>query len=288
MRTSSPLERYVFSKPYFDPDGLIVAEEGGVCVGFVHGGFGANESGSALSTATGIICALGVRPAARRRGIGSELLRRCEDYLRQRGAVTLRAGPQGRLGPFYLGLYGGSDLPGFLESDPLVGPFLTRRNYRPGRRVLVFQRKLAQALKALDPRFVGHRQRFELREDPRTRLGSWWIECLFGLVEPLEFHLCERASAARVAQALVWEMEGFSCLWNQPSVGINAIEVPPQFRRQGLGKFLVAQILRRIQEQYYELAEAQAAEDDMASVGLLRSLGFAEVDAGRVYERQEG
>jgi ribosomal protein S18 acetylase RimI-like enzyme len=111
---------------------------------------------------------------------------------------------------------------------------------------------------------------------------------VFGLVEPLEFHLLERPSGARVARALVWEMEGFSCLWNQPSVGINGIEVVPELRRQGVGKFLVAQVLRRIQEQCYELAEAQAPEDDAAAAGLLHSLGFTQVDAGRQYERQEG
>ncbi len=288
MRTSLPLERHVFAKPYFDPDGLIVAEEGGVCVGFAHAGFGPNESGSALSTATGVTCAVGVRPAWRRRGIGSELLRRCEAYLRGRGATRLLAGPQEPVAPFYLGLYGGSDLPGFLESEPMAAAFLARHGYRPGRRVLVFERKLAQPLKTLDTRFVAHRPRFELREDPRTRLGSWWRECVFGLVEPLVFDLVDKPTGVRAARALVWEMEGFSCLWNQPSVGVCDIDVLPEYRRQGVGKFLLTQVLRRIQEQYYELAEAQAPEDDAASVGLLQSLGFTQADAGRLYERQEG
>jgi ribosomal protein S18 acetylase RimI-like enzyme len=228
-----------------------------------------------------------VRPAFRRRGIGSELLRCCESYLRARGAVKPFAGPQSPLGPFYLGLYGGSDLPGFLESDAAAAPFLGRNGYRPGRRVLVLQKKLAQPLKVLDTRFMGHRQRYELRDDARAHLGSWWRDCVFGLIEPLEFYLHDRPTGARVARALVWEMEGFGVLWNQPAVGLGDIEVHPEFRRQGLGKFFVSQILRRIQEQYYELAEAQAPEDDTPSVGLLRSLGFTQVDAGRLYERQE-
>jgi ribosomal protein S18 acetylase RimI-like enzyme len=287
LRTSSPLERHVFSKPYFDPEGLIVAEEEGVCAGFAHAGFGPNEGGSALSTAAGVTCLVGVRTRYRRRGIGSELLRRCEGYLRGRGAVKLFAGPQDPLGPFYLGLYGGSDLPGFLDSDPLAAPFLARHGYRRGRRVLVFQKKLSQALKILDPRFLAHRQRFEVREDPRVRLGTWWRECVFGMIEPLEFYLYDRPSGARAARALIWEMEGFSCLWNQPAIGMGGIEVRPEFRRQGAAKFLVMQILRRIQEQFYELAEAQAHEHDAASVKLLRSLGFTQVDVGQLYERQE-
>src|ERR1700730_4195185 len=75
---SSPLEFHVFAKPYFDPNGLILALDDRVPVGFGHAGFGPNETQSALGTATGVVCMLGVRPSHRRRGIGSELLRRCE------------------------------------------------------------------------------------------------------------------------------------------------------------------------------------------------------------------
>ncbi len=287
LRTSSPLERHVFAKPYFDPAGLLLAEEDGHCVGFAHASFGPNDSCTALSTATGVTCVVAVRPRYQRRGIGSELLRRCEAYLRDRGATRLFAGPQEPLSPFYLGLYGGSDLPGFLDSDALAAPFLARNGYRPVRAVLVFQKRLSQVPKVLDPRFLGLRSRLELREDPRARLGSWWRECVFGLIEPLEFYLYDRSSGARAGQALAWEMEGFSCVWNQPAVGLNGIEVRPESRRQGMGKFLVAQVLRRIQDQFYELVEAQAHADDAASVGLLRSLGFTQVDSGRLYERQE-
>ena len=42
------MERFVFSKPYFEREGLIVAEEAGRPVGFVHAGFGPVEDGSTL------------------------------------------------------------------------------------------------------------------------------------------------------------------------------------------------------------------------------------------------
>ncbi len=287
LRTSSPLERHAFAKPYFDPEGVIVADEGGRCVGFAHAGFGANAAGTALDHESGVTCLVGVRMTHRRRGIGSELLHRAEDYLRQRGAKKLFAGPQHPVDPFYLGLYGGSELPGILASDPLAAPFLARNGYHPCRTVQVFQRSLAQPLKIVEPRFVAYRQRFELREDPRARLGSWWTECVFGLIEPLEFALVERSSGQRAARALLWEMEGFSGIWGRPSVGMAGVEVRADLRRQAIGKFLIAQALRRIQEQYYEIVEAQAAEDNPAAVAFLRGLGFEQVDTGRLYEKRE-
>jgi ribosomal protein S18 acetylase RimI-like enzyme len=285
MRTSSPFERHVFAKPYFDPEGLIVADEDGACVGFAHAGFGPDAEGAAVATAAGVTCLVAVRATHRRRGIGSELLRRAEEYLRQRGAQELFAGPQSPLGPFYLGMYGGSDLPGLLASVALAEPFLAHHGYCPCRTVLVFHKRLTQPLKVVDPRFVAHRQEYELREDPRARPQTWWRDCVFGTLEPLEFHLAERSSGLRVARALVWEMEGFSCLWNQPAVGLTDLEVIPERRRQGLARFLVTQLLRRIQEQFYEIVEAQAPPES-ATAALLLGLGFEQVDVGWQYRKE--
>ena len=127
---ASPLETFVFAKPYFDPAGLIVAHEEGRQVGFAHVGFGPNAEQSALCTKSGVICLLGVRATYRRRGIGSELLRRCEAYLTERGAQRVFAGPQAPFDPFYFGLYGGAGLPGFLVSDPNAEPFFVQRGYQ--------------------------------------------------------------------------------------------------------------------------------------------------------------
>ena len=71
LRNSSPLERLAFAKPYFDPTGLIVALDGNSRVGFAHAGFGPNPREAALAHASGVTCLTAVRPAYRRRGIGT-------------------------------------------------------------------------------------------------------------------------------------------------------------------------------------------------------------------------
>ncbi|MFO0866290.1 MAG: GNAT family N-acetyltransferase, partial [Gemmataceae bacterium] len=126
MRTSTPLERYVLSKPTFDPAGLIIAEDDeGKCVGWVHAGITPRQSDSA----EGVICMIGVLPSHRRQGIGSELLKQAEEYLRTRGAQSIFAGSHSPRNPFYLGLYGGSECPGFLDSDPTASPFFLKHGY---------------------------------------------------------------------------------------------------------------------------------------------------------------
>jgi ribosomal protein S18 acetylase RimI-like enzyme len=283
LRHSSPLENYVFNKPYFDPAGLVVAHEDDQFVGFVHAGFGPGADHSALRSADGVICLIGVRPAYRRRGIGSELLRRAESYLSAAGATSLYAGPMAPLTPFYFGLYGGSEMPGFLVSDAEMGPFLEHRGYQICRTARVFQRFLNQPLNVTDARFPFFRRRFEVRIAPRTGPTSWWEECVLGPIEIVDFRLEDKNTSRVVGRTSVWEMDGFSWRWNQPAVGILGTEIEESFRRQGLGKYVVSQMLRYLQEQFFGVAEVHASEDNEPAIKLYENLGFECVDTGHLY-----
>jgi ribosomal protein S18 acetylase RimI-like enzyme len=283
LRHSSPLENYVFAKSYFDRAGFIVAVEDGKHVGFAHAGFGPDPSQTALDKATGVICAIGVRPSHHRRGIGSELLRRCENYLTASGARTLYAGPKAPFNPFYFGLYGGSELPGFLESNADAASFLRQHSYQSHSKTLVFQRSLVEPLQIADGRFPALRRRFEVRIVPKRGAGTWWQECVQGPVETVEFFLEDKTTTEVAARTSVWEMDGFSWRWNQPAVGILDLEVRENLRRQGVAKFLLAQLLRYLQEQFFGLAEIQVSEQNQPMLNLVQQLDFQQVDAGRLY-----
>lgn len=286
LRSSYPLERFVFAKPFFDPAGVVIALDNNQRVGFVHAGFGPNAKEDAVCTDTGVICALGVLPSYRRQGIGTELLHRAEQYLADKGAKTVRAGAMKPYDPFYLGLYGGSDMPGFLTSDEAAAPFFESLGYRPQETTIVFQRRLDQPLTIADPRFAALRRQFELRVLPRAGVGSWWQEAVVGPLEPLEFRLEEIPGRRLAARTEVWEMETFSWSWGLPCVGLLNIEVREDLRRQGIGKFLVVSILRYLQEQYFALVEVQVSERNQPGVKLLQSLSMQQVDVGRTFRKE--
>ena len=189
------------------------------------------------------------------------------------------------LTPFYFGLYGGADLPGILDTDKGAAAYLKAHGYQPADSCIVFQRHLDQPITGVDGRFANLRRKFDVRILPRIAVGSWWQECVLGLVEPVEFRLEEKASGKPVARATAWEMESFSCTWNQPAVGILDVSVRDEFRRQGLAKFLLAQLLRYLQDQYFGLAEVQALESNQPATSLFRSVGFEQVDVGRTYRK---
>ena len=285
LRHSLPLENYVYSKTYFDPAGLTVAVEDGSIVGFSHAGFGPNTMQTALQHSIGVLCAIGVRPQYRRRGIGTELLQRAETYLRNAGAQEFYAGPMSPFNPFYFGVYGGSELPGFLDSDQCARPFLERQSYHACDTTLLLQRQLTNPLTLTDARFGALRRRYDVRIVPRTGTGTWWQECSCGPIETVEFRLEEKNSGQQVGQTSVWEMDLFGWRWNQPSVGIIEVEIKHELRRQGLAKFLLGQMLRYLQEQFFGIAEVQTMENNTPALGLYKSLGFVQVDTGRIYKK---
>jgi len=128
LRTPALLERWVFSKPYFDPDGLIVAvddADNNRVVGYALAGFGPNEELSALDYSQGVICSLGVRPTTQRHGVARDLVQKAEEYLVKRGATTLRAGPRWPYCPYGFGIYGGIKAnEGVLYKYPLPWTFI--------------------------------------------------------------------------------------------------------------------------------------------------------------------
>jgi ribosomal protein S18 acetylase RimI-like enzyme len=297
LANSSPLERCVFSKPYFDPDGLVIAEEDGAFAGFVHAGFGVDKPGAAEgaiqgaaegangSKPAGVICLLAVRPQFRRRRIGSDLLRQGEAYLQERGAAVFYAGPHRPRDPFYLGLYGGSNLPGFLVSQPEAEPFLTRQGYGVAQEIIILRRRVRDPVRLFDARVASYRQQYELRVAARKIFAGWWQECVFGAVEPLEFSLVDKASGEQIVRALVWYMEGFGDVTRR-LVGIVNLEVKEGKRRQGLGKLFLSQIFRALEEEYFEGVEIQVEKTNTAAVSFCLSSGFGQVDVGRVYVKE--
>ena len=283
LASSTPLERFVFSKPLFDPAGLFVAEDNDKCVGFAHAGFGPCQNPD--DPKTGVINLIGVRPSARRKGTGTELLRLCENYLQTNGAQRMQAGGHWPHNPFYMGLYGGCESPGFLRSDALAEPFFLRHGYRVAAEIRVMQRTLDEPFKLFDPRFVTLRQRFDLQVDYPHSLRGWWRECIVGYLDPLEFELVDRRSGQRAARTLIWDMEGFGVRWRASAVGILDFEVLPEFRRQGLGKLFLSYIMRQVQEQFFQIVELHLPGENNQSMAFLQGLGFKQVDTGQVFEK---
>ncbi len=287
LRSPSPFDRWLFGKPYFDPAALIVAtdpDQNDKVVGFSLSGFGPRDDRAAQDSG-GVVCAVVVRPSHRRRGVGRELLRRAEEYLTSRGADVIVVGSQRPYNPYLFGLYGGANSPGVLASETTAEPFLKAVGYERGEEHIVFQRNLETPVEVADGRFVGLRRRYDIQMVRPTVSQSWWEECQWGTLEPTEFRVTDKMTGSPAGRLVNWDLEGFSSGWNRPATGIFDVEIRAHLRRQGLAKFLLASVLKVLQEQFYSVAELQVWGDDPAGIGICRALGFEQVDTGFRYRK---
>ncbi|MBI5759152.1 MAG: GNAT family N-acetyltransferase, partial [Planctomycetales bacterium] len=275
----------VFAQPYFDKRGLIVAEVDGEAVGFVHAGFGSNVEGSQLDRGRGVISAIVVHPAHRRKGIARELVTRAESYLREQGVTEFQAGEASSLTPFYLGLYGSSDCVGFLESDHTAAPFFKSLGYQAGERWLLFRRDISVRADPFDARLVNIRRNMQITIRDRPSNASWWWMTRQGRLDALWFELLPKTGGNPVASMGCWGMELHNISRGQRTVGLYGLTVLESERRKGYAKALLLDVIRRLREERVTHVEIQFQESNEPALGLSRWLGFQQVDAGVVYRK---
>ncbi len=276
-----------FAQPYFDRKGVILAFEGPELVGFAHAGFGANAEETALAYDAGVICAVLVHPNYRRQGIGRELVKRAEAYLREKGAKTFQAGPSAPRDPFFFGLYGGARPSGFMESDPDAAPFFTALGYQPAERFAVFQCDLTTQKSPMSFRFINVRRKMELTVSSEPSKITWWWETRYGRLDTVQFSLHSKENPAEVAEITVVGLDLYLTAWQQRAVGLAELRTVTTELRKGYAQALLVETCRRLKDELVTLAEAHAVESNTPVIKLLESCGFVRVDTGVVYAKAE-
>lgn len=284
--TACVLEQLVFSKPYFDPAGLIVALRDNTPVGFAHAGFGPNDEQIALATDIGTTYQLLLRSEYRDDSLAGELLAHSEAYLRERGSKVIYAGGIHPLDAFYLGLYGGSELPGVLVGDSIFHNACRQCGYREIDRVRILQLELAgfrapitRNQRQLRREMVGH-------EIPSPPARSWWDACTIGAFERIHILLTRPSSCEPLADVWFWDIEPLSSSWGQPTVGMFDLSVAPEQRRKGLATFLLGEAFDRLRNRGVLLVEAQTMPQNAPALALYTKLGFQQIDEGVVYRKE--
>lgn len=280
---SDAFETLNFAQPYFDPQGLILAEDDGKVVGMVHAGFGTNDTETGLMLESGVICAVLVHPDYRRQGIGTELVARAEDYMTERGATNIFAGPAEPLDPFYFGMYGGSQPSGFLLSDGNADPFFTALGYQPFERHAVFQRDISQPNDPTNMRIVAIRRKMQLAIAHKRDEISWWWITRFGRLDSVRFQLVPKDRGEAVAEVTVLGLDLYLEKWQERAIGLTDLKVGDDQRRHGYGQALLVEVCRRMREEMVTLVEAHASETNAGAMAVLQSAGFERVDTGVIY-----
>ncbi len=279
------LEQLVFAKLYFDYPGLVLAYDGERPVGFAHAGFGPNAEESAISTEVGATCAVVTDPAGPEAEVAVGLVERCEEYLRSRGAKVFYGGGVRPMCPFYIGLYGGAEPPGVLDSDVVARNAFTARGYREVERTVSLRRDLDGFEAQVDRLQMQVRRQMivEVTVDAPTR--TWWEACLWGEFELTRFELVPRVGGPAVATALFRGMEPAGTTGVGRAAGLLGLSVEAAYRRRGLGLFLMNEAFRQFIRQGIMHVDMQTSETNAAALALFQKLGLQETGRGGVWRK---
>jgi ribosomal protein S18 acetylase RimI-like enzyme len=283
------LDGHAFGTIAFDPDGLIVAERDGTIVGFVHAGFGPEDSRAPeeappgrLGRGLGTIAMLIVAPDRSDPEVERGLIHRAEAYLRERGAKVIYLGGQAPLNPYYWGLYGGSEFAGILSGHHQLHRIARDCGYEPVSTTIILEANLDQP-PPRDPRAIILKRQFQVEFEEDDLPKSWWESLALGDFHPTRVRLVGKLGGEEIGHARTWDMSWFSRLDGRARIGIIDFEVAPQHRRNGFGRFLMTEILRAAREQLFAVAQVQASSTNAAALALYGSTGFIPVDEATLY-----
>lgn len=278
------LEQLVFGKLYFDYRGLTLVWDDGQPIGFAHAGFGPDEQERSLSHEYGVTSMIMTR--AQRPDVAAGLLERCEKYLCECGAKVLYGGSIRPLNPFYLGLYGGSEQPGVLDSDTVAQEMFRAHGYREIDQTLIFERSLTNFQSLIDRQQLQIRRQMAVQTTVDAPTETWWQACTMGDYDLTRFDLLPRGSGRVLARALFRNMvpAGISTFVRQ--AGLIDLQVDPAHRRQGLATALLSEAFTTFLRQGITLVEVQTTAPNTAAIHLYRKLGFTQVRQGSVFRKE--
>ena len=280
------LEQLVFAKLYFDYQGLFMASLDEQAVGFAHAGFGPNEPQDAVTTERGVVSMLMVRAGAENSGAAEGLLEHCEAYLKHRGARILYGGGIQPLNPFYLGLYGGSELPGILLSDTVASGLFRTHGYEEVDQTLIMQRSLEGFQVPVDRQQLQYRRQMAVDVTVDAPAATWWQACTTGDFDLTRFQVKPRGGGQVLAEAVFRSMDPTGAGAFVRTAGLLNLTVQAEYRRKGLGQFLLAEAFQGFLRQGIMQVEAQTVSNNTAAVKLLAKLGFQPTDQGIVFRKQ--
>jgi ribosomal protein S18 acetylase RimI-like enzyme len=281
------LDTHAFGTVNFDAAGLIVAEQDGRIVGYVHAGFGPDLPVPStppfqLCHELGSICLFAMEPELEDPEVASGLILAAERYLSARGAKVIYAGGLFPLNPFYWGLYGGSEGTGILSGHVRFHRAVIDLGYEPVGTTVYLEANLG-VCERREPRAALIRRQTQLEFLDDAMPSHWWAALALGEFEVMKARLLARADGAELAHAETWDMSWFGRGDDRTRVGLINLDVAPEHRRKGYGRFLVSEIFRHCRENLVSLVEVQTSATNQAAISLYESLGFQPIDEATLY-----
>ena len=271
------LERQVFSKAYFDPNGFIIAWRGNKIVGLAHAGFGYSDDCNSIDYSHGVIPLICYNDSSDVDDVLDALLISSERYLLSKGAKRIQIGTYYPDAPFYLGLIHSSDLPGVYLDEQSVVSAAQRHGYSITAPSSHFRRSLKNT-DQLAPEFIALRRQYSIQMEYCPTPPQWgkaiamngiiWSE--LSLIETGQGIVCSKTPAAKCALWVIVDIPKGDLI----VVGLSQYDVQPEYRGRHLGFFLLTEAMRRLADQQVARIEVQVPDEWQSLIHLLSDHHF--------------
>jgi len=272
------LSKHVLGKPYFERDGMLLAFLDGRLEGFVHVGFGPNADGSRLDSENAVISMLMTRSSTTKSSVAADLLARCEAYCRNHGSHRIYAMGAPHLSPFYLGLYGGCQIPGVLRDEADVHAAFDCAGYETIDRTLVMHCPLADGAIPIDRSQHLLRRNYDIEAAVNPPNRTWWEAATLGPFARIQFDLIDQTGNQPTGEVRVWDMQPLASAWNVTVAGLVDMNLSEQRPEIDTFRFFIGEVSRFLHRRSIALLEAQYSDQDTRAAEVFPGLGFEQVD----------
>jgi ribosomal protein S18 acetylase RimI-like enzyme len=183
---------------------------------------------------------------------------------------------------FYLGLYGGADLPGILDSSPGMQDVFRRAGYAEAERIGVLRRPLAGFRPPVNRLQLAIRRSTTLRAIDEPSRRTWWEAATTTGIALRRYEL--RAPGNELlGSASYWDMQPLAMSWGVSMAGLLHVGIEGPRRRQGLAHYLVAESMHDLASEGVAVVETHVSDTNLPAMQLFGKLGFESREHGTRY-----
>jgi GNAT superfamily N-acetyltransferase len=271
--TPAMLETHVFARSYFDPSGLLVAEQDHDLVGASLCGFAPTPDGAGLDQRAGILSLLLI-DADSSVETSRRLWAAAQEYFARRGCQTVYFGSRFPDSPFLNGFCGGTFVPGVTTADHVQLNRLASFGFQPGESIEVLKLDLPGYRLPIDRRVVMAKRQYEVRLSLDPLPPNWWQNNVLAFRHHLDFRIVQRKSNQICGRLSVCNTLPQDSGWDSRFFGIIRIEIDSALQRAGLGQAMLSDAIKDLEQRGVEQLEAQVPRSNAACHSMLTKIGF--------------
>ncbi|MDO7688566.1 MAG: GNAT family N-acetyltransferase, partial [Pirellulales bacterium] len=247
-------------------------------------GFGPSADQKSIDTSFGSTLLVIVPPHRAENEIGDELLARCERYLQESGSTRFLGGGNDVFRGFYLGLYGGSDLPGILDSSPAMQQVFLRAGYQQREKITILRRPLESFRVPVNRLHIAIRRRTVMHVIDEPERRTWWEAATTTGVALRRYELRNKTDDV-LGSAAFWDMQPLAQSWGVVAAGLLHVDIEGPRRRQGLAQYLIAEAMHDLSQEGVALIEAHTTDANVPAANLFEKLDFSQSGQGILFEK---